>query len=733
MKEIKINLKNCYGIKKLQENFDFSECGTVVVYAPNGVMKTSFAKTFSDFSNGKESSDQRDDTLETVSSLKDEHGVDVDASVISVIDSYDEKAFNSEDKVLTLLADEEARSKYFEIYREIESLKKATLPELRQVSKSSNYEAEIIEAFAALNKDNIYEILESIMPQIKSSQDIFNFAYNDVFDTSGKVRAFLDKHSDLLDEYIVKYEELTSNSDFFKAKTFGTSQAKAIDGALEGDGFFKAGHKIILKGTGEIAGHDEYNDSYNKEMDRVFEDDSLRKIFNKIEKALEANKELRAFKLVIENDNSILVRLKNYDDFKCDAWFSFLKKIESGVASLLRVFNTNKSELKRITQESIDSESEWESAITEFHNRFVDIPFELKVENKADAVLHQVVPAISFQFEGSKIERNDMITNILSQGERRAFYLLNIIFEIKTRQLQSKETLYVIDDIADSFDYKNKYAIVEYLNDIFKESTSHSIILTHNFDFFRTIQSRILGERFKRSHSFVAQKNENGVKLLGAGGRCDTEPFKYWKRNINKDEKCLLACIPFVRNLIEYNIDSNDDAYHVLTHVLHTKEADTTRKIKASEDITIDDIEAIYSKVLSGINFEFEDKTKKISDIMNSVIQEIIRQPNYDSIALEDKVIISIGARVKAEKYIWGQISNQNPISTSQTGKLIDRYKDEYKHDANHLEAIKVLERVSIMTPANIHLNSFMYEPILDMGINELISLYKEVDAMKSI
>lgn len=43
---------------------------------------------------------------------------------------------------------------------------------------------------------------------------------------------------------------------------------------------------------------------------------------------------------------------------------------------------------------------------------------------------------------------------------------------------------------------------------------------------------------------------------------------------------------------------------------------------------------------------------------------------------------------------------------------------------------IKVLEEVNIMTPENIHLNSFMYEPILDMDISELLNLYQKVQGM---
>ena len=43
-------------------------------------------------------------------------------------------------------------------------------------------------------------------------------------------------------------------------------------------------------------------------------------------------------------------------------------------------------------------------------------------------------------------------------------------------------------------------------------------------------------------------------------------------------------------------------------------------------------------------------------------------------------------------------------------------------------DKIKILEEVNIMTPENIHLNSFMYEPILDMDINELLNLHQKVE-----
>lgn len=40
---------------------------------------------------------------------------------------------------------------------------------------------------------------------------------------------------------------------------------------------------------------------------------------------------------------------------------------------------------------------------------------------------------------------------------------------------------------------------------------------------------------------------------------------------------------------------------------------------------------------------------------------------------------------------------------------------------------IELAEKISIMTSENIHINAFMYEPIIDMTDDELILLYNEV------
>lgn len=730
MKKLKVHLENCYGIKKLVQEFNFSDFRTAVIYAPNGVMKTSFAKTLKDISNGEKPCDKMDDTLLPVYDFfVDDSGTQISPEEICVIEPYNEKAFSSEDKILTLLADEDTRKEYLAIYKEIESLKKSTIAGLKKISGSSNYEVEIIESFSNLEKENIFEIFDAILGDIKNSKDTFNFKYNDVFDKSGKVKKFLEENMVLLKQYIEKYNDLLRQSDFFSTNSnhvFGTTEAKILGKSLEGDEYFVAGHKLLLKSYGDVTGEKELTEIIDQEISRVFNDDDLKKIFEKIDNALNANKELSAFKKVIEKDNSILIRLENYDSFRQDVWISFLRQIEVGLESLVDLYKDKKSELQKIIKKAKDSQSAWEDAIEEFKNRFVNMPFSITIGNKADAVLNAQTPAIDFAFQGKRVERKSLVENILSQGEKRAFYLLNIIFEIKSRQLQNQKTLFVIDDIADSFDYKNKYAIVEYLNDLTKNQNFYSIILTHNFDFFRTLQSRILTERFKRTHSFIAEKLTNEIKLIEAGSKNITEPFTNWKTSVNNNEKYLIACIPFVRNLIDFKEGQNND-YLLLTHVLHHKTEDTIQNIKATDDICIRDLETIFFNVLSNISFEFPDQTKKIVDIIDDLIAEIKRQTSSDSIALEDKIILAIGIRLKAELYMWDKVSDKSIISGSQTGKLFQRYKDEFSSDRSCKDTIKILESVNIMTPENIHLNSFMYEPILDMGIDELKSLYDKV------
>ena len=74
MDKVTVDLKNCYGIKALKTEFDFSEKRAYAIYAPNGVMKTSFAKTFQDLASGQKTVDRIFPGRKATRLLTDENG-----------------------------------------------------------------------------------------------------------------------------------------------------------------------------------------------------------------------------------------------------------------------------------------------------------------------------------------------------------------------------------------------------------------------------------------------------------------------------------------------------------------------------------------------------------------------------------------------------------------------------------------------------------------------------------
>ncbi len=97
---------------------------------------------------------------------------------------------------------------------------------------------------------------------------------------------------------------------------------------------------------------------------------------------------------------------------------------------------------------------------------------------------------------------------------------------------------------------------------------------------------------------------------------------------------------------------------------------------------------------------------------------------------LANKIVLAIAIRIAAEKFMVVKINDAKfveCISDNQTQKLITKFKKLFgKED----EPIKILDRVALMTPENIHVNSFMYEPIIDMSDNHLKGLYSDVKAL---
>ena len=269
----------------------------------------------------------------------------------------------------------------------------------------------------------------------------------------------------------------------------------------------------------------------------------------------------------------------------------------------------------------------------------------------------------------------------------------------------------LVDDIADSFDYKNKYAIIEYLKDISHSGNFYCLFLSHNFDFYRSISGRL---NLGRPYKLMASKS--GRKLSLMPEKYQNNPFMFWKGKLAEPPYCISA-IPFVRNLAEYCGHSAD--YLTLTSLLHIK-ADT-------ETITLDDLCVIYKKILADKpNLALPPAGKTVMAVLFEQAEAIAAGVD-DHIELESKIVMSIAIRLIAEKHMIARINNQafiDAITQNQTIELLKEYK---RQNLGSVAETQNLEQVNLMTPENIHLNSFMYEPILDMGSAHLRALYRDV------
>ena len=185
---------------------------------------------------------------------------------------------------------------------------------------------------------------------------------------------------------------------------------------------------------------------------------------------------------------------------------------------------------------------------------------------------------------------------------------------------------------------------------------------------------------------------------------------------------------------MDRNISNTESDYLFLTSLLHEKDD--------SMEITFGEIEPLFQQY-AGVN-QFGESVEKSATVL-SKLSSVCDNITTEDTKLENKIVLSIGIRHKAEKYMLQKIQNYTGQlrwkknkqdntglsaqfiefvhnSSNQTRELFNGFK-QFGND----EEVKILNEVNIMTPEHIHINSFMYEPILDMDIVELHRLYQTV------
>ena len=625
-------------------------------------------------------------------------------------------------KVSLLLANPAIKQAYDDALLKIEKKKESLLKSLKQLSgltgKTTTPESELLKCF---EQKSLLDLLESLESEISSlpDTDLSKLSYSALF--NDKIIAFLESGQikSQLQDYVEKYNELVESSPIL-SKSFNHYHAKTIEKNLADNGFFKAEHSVNLfdsvkKTKEEINSANDLSVKIEAEKQKIFANEDLNNKFEDIEKKI-TTKELREFRDYLLENREILTELADYKQLQKKLLLAYLIREKLLVNELLTEYKTNKPIIQQAINDANNHKTEWEEVLVEFKERYT-VPFNIEITNQEDVILKgNTAPRLVFYFNDGTPKPTDenLLLQVLSMGERRALYILNIIFEIKARIKLGTKTLIVADDIADSFDYKNKYAIVEYLQEISEQSNFQLIFLTHNFDFHRTVSSRL---KISRKKTLTAIKNGRVLKLKEE--LYQNNPFEFWQDHFD-NLRYVISSICFVRNLAEYcNLEADSLK---LTSLLHIK-PDTN-------SINFQELTAIYQKILNNPAIQLPTPANQVLQTIYDTADAIDAEPD-ESAELESKIVLSIAIRLKAESFMLSKINDKaitDPIQLQsyQTINLLKAFQTKFPNEPT----IKLLKEVNLMTPENIHLNSFMYEPILDMSPTQLKALYRKVKAL---
>ena len=573
------NFANCYGLKQFElSNINFAQCNKAIIYAPNGVMKSSLSKVFDDISKGNPTKDRIFNNVVSAYSITHytsqytfssaSAGTSIPATDrIYVVNTFADSFEFTKETVSTLLADETTRNEYNvlmeqfsgeirQIEEKLKSLSGLTKPQIK---------GKLINDFNLSTTADWTDILEKIHELIENRQTHTFFddcQYSELFNE--KVLPIYSKREFIssIEEYISHLNNLLEDNPILN-ESFTDRNAENLGKELAKHNLFNAQHTICLKdGTTVIHSLDEWNTLVNEQLDRLYATPELSTVFQKLKNLLTKNNEGSRLRDIIIAHREIIPLLRDVSALKKETWLHCFSNLDMPFEQYYDRVSQYTARIRGLYEQASAQSQRWQTVVNEFNMRF-RVPFEVRIENKANFLLKDEAPNLTFKYsrgvtnQETAILKKDDLMESLSTGEKRALYLLYILFDLERIRQQASvgggQFLIIADDIADSFDYKNKYAIIEYLNDLANTQGIDLLMLTHNFDFYRTIKSRL---GVSRSNCYIAQRDEEGVVSMSQ--------FKYQKdffKNvviagikdghiINDDKKKLLiSSIPFYRNL----------------------------------------------------------------------------------------------------------------------------------------------------------------------------------------
>lgn len=303
----------------------------------------------------------------------------------------------------------------------------------------------------------------------------------------------------------------------------------------------------------------------------------------------------------------------------------------------------------------------------------------------------------------------------LSNGEQN---FISLAFEL-LRAKNVPAGIVVLDDPISSFDsiYKNKitYAIIKFLEN------KKQIILTHSTEMIKLLEHQknncfnlyILNNTENEENGFInINENERGI-LLYIYQLIDLFRGKIQKQVV--DEKCfLISTIPFMRGLCQ--ILNDKESKDKLTHLMHGYSTEkinlttiynkvfSTDWVKTTYEITINDIMSVNTDNLCLIS-------KKQYPLLNKTLRHTITY---------------LQLRLSVEKKLVDKFS----INTNKYQMLQDIINAAFKYnDPNVLsERVFLLSRKTLLNEFNhFEVDMSIFQPAIDITDTELLKEKKDI------
>ena len=254
MNKLNIELTNCFGIDSLKHEFDFGKGNTFSIYARNGLMKTSFAKTFQLIQQGKKENISDAIFGEPGSAIVQIDGQDIEKKQVFVVKSY-ESSYESDISSLLIKGDIQTQLKdVFKVRTKLlKALEKDSGLKIKRTSLGKTvYELEptIVKDFDFNEKDILSNLMElaSYEPEIECS----DIPYSVIFDDTVLKKIKDTKFQEGIRDFITSSDEIYSSFEYLEKGNLTLPKLKDLKKSLVKDAFFVKQNKVILSGQDAI-------------------------------------------------------------------------------------------------------------------------------------------------------------------------------------------------------------------------------------------------------------------------------------------------------------------------------------------------------------------------------------------------------------------------------------------------------------------------------------------------